>query len=316
MRDAARRRHDLDDPDAPRVRDDFEDLLDHVGDPRHWTWVLDFDGTLAPIVDHPDDAVLAPGAWDAVAELAEVCEVALLSGRALGDLRRRLGTVPPKVLLVGGHGSEARLPDGTRMPLTDLDVAREVLDEVVSRLRQLPRRPRPVADRAQGDVGRGPLPAGGHPGRRDAAPPRPRGARVGDGPRSGVRAAVGKAVLELKARGVDKGRALAWIDEVSADHAHRLPGGPPIRPLVFGDDVTDEDGFEAAVAIGGSGVLINDEPAATAASFRLHDPERLVRFLRTVRRSIGERAHAGVTHGSWPEVERELGGDPEPDGAY
>lgn len=293
--------------DAPD--DDLGTLLAHVDDPRRWTWVLDFDGVLAPIVDHPDDAVLADGAWDAIAALAEICEVALLSGRALGDLRRRLGQVPPRVLLVGGHGSEARLPDGTRTPLTDLDVARGVIDRVVrelgdtlsSRDRWLIERKatsvavhhRLVPDRVRDDL----LPWVRHV--LDRA--------TGDGP--GFAVMTGKAVLELKARGVDKGRALRWIDEVSADVAERLPGDPPIRPIVLGDDVTDEDGFAAAVAVGGDGVLVAEAPQPTAAGYRLHDPARVVEFLRAVRRLVGPDALAGVPGGSWHEVEAELGGD-------
>lgn len=295
-------------PDATAPDDDLERLVAHVGDPRRWTWVLDFDGTLSPIVDHPDDAVLAPGAWDAVADLAEVCEVALLSGRALGDLRRRLGKVPPRVLLVGGHGSEARLPDGTRTPLTDLEVSREVIQRVIDELgNTLSARDRWLIERKATSV------AIHHrqvdPRVSDTLLPWVRqvlDSATAEGP--GFVVLTGKAVLELKARGVDKGRALAWIDEVSADVAHRLPGGPRIRPLVLGDDVTDEDGFEAAAAVGGDGILVSEEPAASAARFRLRDPDRVVELLRAVRRPLGDGAHAGVRGGSWNEVEADLGG--------
>ena len=57
-----------------------------------WLYVAaDFDGTLAPLVAHPDRAVLPPRARRALATLGRLCRVrvALLSGRSLSDLARR-----------------------------------------------------------------------------------------------------------------------------------------------------------------------------------------------------------------------------------
>jgi trehalose 6-phosphate phosphatase len=112
----------------------------------------------------------------------------------------------------------------------------------------------------------------------------------------------GKAVLELKARGVDKGRALAWISRVAADRAERLPGSPAITPLVLGDDVTDEDAFTTAVGLGGEGVLVSETPAATVARFRLREPARVVTLLEAARERLGEHAAAGVPHRTWRDA--------------
>ena len=53
----------------------------------------DFDGTLAPIVNNPEDARMLPAAATALRALAELpdTEVALVSGRALGVLRTLTG---------------------------------------------------------------------------------------------------------------------------------------------------------------------------------------------------------------------------------
>lgn len=279
--------------------DDLEALRRRVGDPRRWTLVIDFDGTLAPIVDHPDRAAPAPGALEAIADLARVCEVALLSGRALDDLTARLGRVPPGVLLVGGHGSEARHPDGTRTALTDLDAATASLDEVEAAVR-------PLVDEAAGwIVERKATSVAVH--HRRVAPPAvdrilPEVRRVLEGATSAPPSFVvldGKAVVELRVRGTDKGVALRWIVDQATDRADLLPGRPDIKPLVFGDDTTDEDAFEVALDLGGEAVRIDEVPSATSAHFRLRDPGRVVTLLRSIHDTLGPDPSAGSTYGAW-----------------
>jgi len=68
---------------------------------------VDFDGTIAPLVDDPADAQALPEAAKALDELSTLKDtrVALISGRALDDL---LSVVPPlrQAILVGSHGAE------------------------------------------------------------------------------------------------------------------------------------------------------------------------------------------------------------------
>ena len=49
---------------------------------------LDYDGTLTPIVDRPEDAVLADQVRQTLRELAEHCTVAVISGRDLQDVQK------------------------------------------------------------------------------------------------------------------------------------------------------------------------------------------------------------------------------------
>ncbi len=69
--------------------------------------VCDFDGTLAEIVDHPDDARPDDLAIGPLRELAALPRTyaAIISGRSLADLRTRLHDLDG-VTLVGGHGAE------------------------------------------------------------------------------------------------------------------------------------------------------------------------------------------------------------------
>ncbi|MFO1286603.1 MAG: trehalose-phosphatase [Rubrivivax sp.] len=74
---------------------------------------FDFDGTLAPIVAEPAAARIPPSVTGRLRLLAELAPVAVISGRAIDDLRQRLGFEPRHV--VGSHGAEDPLhaPEAT-----------------------------------------------------------------------------------------------------------------------------------------------------------------------------------------------------------
>ena len=83
----------------------------------------------------------------------------------------------------------------------------------------------------------------------------------------------GILVVELKTPGATKGTA------VSA-----FMGEAPFRgatPVMLGDDLTDEYGFEAARAMGGFGVLVGPE-RETAATYRLPDVDAVLAWLEHV----------------------------------
>lgn len=88
--------------------------------PAQGALLLDFDGTLAPIVPHPEDARLIDGAAEVVARLRErLGLVAFISGRGLADLEGRVDIVG--LAYAGNHGMElhhlgqaASVADGAR----------------------------------------------------------------------------------------------------------------------------------------------------------------------------------------------------------
>jgi trehalose 6-phosphate phosphatase len=65
---------------------------------------FDFDGTLAPIVARPDDARVSAAVSQRLARLAQLCPVAIVTGRSVADVEPRLGFVPHYI--VGNHGAE------------------------------------------------------------------------------------------------------------------------------------------------------------------------------------------------------------------
>ncbi len=87
------------------------DLTRILAPPARSGLFVDFDGTLAPIVQEPELARPLPGSKQALAALARrLAVVAVVSGRSVAFLERHL---PAGVVLSGLYGLESRLADGT-----------------------------------------------------------------------------------------------------------------------------------------------------------------------------------------------------------
>jgi trehalose 6-phosphate phosphatase len=249
------------------------DRLDEVlsrSDGRRLALFLDYDGTLTPIVSRPELAVLREATREVLRRLAARATVAVVSGRALADVRALVGL--DELVYAGNHGLEIRGPDGTALSreigaefVEDVGRIRDVLAEKVAVVRgawvedkthSLSVHYRQVADERAGDV--------------EAVVDR----ALSGFPR--LRKHYGKKVIEIRPRiEWDKGRAVLWLLE-----ALRLRGDG-VLPIYFGDDVTDEDAFRA-LAERGMGVLVSETPRPSAATLRLRDPEEVRAFLEAL----------------------------------
>lgn len=87
--------------------DHLEEIQRRVADAPRLAIFLDFDGTLSPIVANPEDAQLDPQLRPILQELAgrEDIGIAVISGRALPDVRARVGL--ERLVYAGNHGLEA-----------------------------------------------------------------------------------------------------------------------------------------------------------------------------------------------------------------
>lgn len=229
-----------------------------------WALFLDVDGCLLDIAERPDAVRVDPNLPAVLERLRERLggALALVSGRPLADLDRLFA--PLHLPAAGQHGLERRDAAGRRLPTVALP---EGFDAVEARLALftgrhpgllLERKSHGLALHYRGDPARGP----------EALRLARSLAARSDPPLTAVE---GKAVIELRAPGADKGRAIeAFLEEA------------PFRgrvPAFAGDDVTDEDGFAAVNRRGGYSILVGSRPSA--ARWALPDAAALRRWLAT-----------------------------------
>ena len=231
----------------------------------HRLLMLDYDGTLAPFRIERDEALPLPG----MRELLErVCasprtRVAIVSGRPVREVERLLGPLP--AMGVGEHGWESRDPSAV---VQQPAVGKEVLSAL---------------DRAEGY------------GRSSGWTPlleRKRSALV-----LHTRSLSREQAVALEERAVNAWQPFAEPGAVSVD---RIDGGVELRArsrdkgtvvntllasappgtlgVFLGDDVTDEDAFEA-VRDRGFGVRVGAEDRPTLAMGRLRGCEEVPAFL-------------------------------------
>jgi trehalose 6-phosphate phosphatase len=257
-----------------------------LAEPARAVVALDYDGTLAPIVDRPEDAVPAPGALEALGRLARtVGAVALITGRPAREVVRlaRLDRAPDLVSLqvLGQYGLQrwdarsGRFESPEALP--GVDVARRRLPSLLADA------PDGVAveDKDQALVVH--FRRAADP---DAALASLREPLTSLASEVGLEPHPGRRVLELRPPGFDKGGALREL-------LHRREA----RSVLFaGDDLGDlpaYDAVEAAREAGTPGVLVcSRSPEVTElverADLVVDGPEGVVDLLSRLASVLGD----------------------------
>lgn len=207
---------------------------------RNLFLLLDYDGTLTPIVESPDKAFLPENIRSLIIKLKDHMAIAVVSGRNLCDVKERVGI--EDIIYVGNHGAE--IWDGKKIVISqESGVNRNLLQEFLDRLKG-------SLSHIQGllieDKG---ITASLHF----------RNAEVGylgelhtifnrivRDYETVFRITYGKKVFEIRpVNAWNKGDAVMWLIKNYMENKF---------PLCIGDDTTDEDAYRA---IKGSGISIS-----------------------------------------------------------
>jgi len=216
-------------------------LLDHIEKiPKNNIFLfLDYDGTITPIVDSPEKAVLSEKMRSMIIKLKGVIPVAIISGRSLDDLKQRVNI--ENMIYAGNHGVE--IWDGNKLVQgTQLSDSQKQLKGIIKGLRETLSTVKGAMVEDKG------VTASVHYRNVDVS-------NLGrlfdifwskaDEYKELFRVTTGKKVFEIRPYGVwNKGDAVKWI-------LKNL--GKKKVPIYVGDDATDEDAFKA---IKGKGIGI------------------------------------------------------------
>jgi trehalose 6-phosphate phosphatase len=225
---------------------------------------LDLDGTLAPIVPRPEQVVPNARRTHLLERLREGLDgrLAVISGRTLDDLDRILEH--RVIALAGVHGLTRRTGAGdvkTAQAHPGHDGALSALTAFAAPLHGVLVEDKGLSIALHYRQAPEIAPAAIREAKRVA--------RL-----TGLALQPGRMVMELRTPGPTKGDSVrAFMGEAPFAGA---------RPIFIGDDLTDEDGFEAAARLGGFGVLVG-APRATAARFQLDDVEAALGWLERAR---------------------------------
>ena len=253
---------------------DLLEAIRTIAATEHLLVAMDFDGTMAPLVDHAGDARSLPRSAAAFAALTELprTTTALISGRALDSLRA-VAFPPEKTLLIGSHGAEVWMGPGSAELELD-DDRRALLAEVRRELEGIVE----VApgtlleDKPAGVVLHTRLAAD------DVAEDAVAAARAVLQDRPGVFLKSGNRVLETSVIHASKGEGIAFLRQATGATA----------TVFAGDDTTDEDAL-ARLLPGDVGVKVGLD--FTQAQFRIEAPvhvaELLEALLRERKRALG-----------------------------
>jgi trehalose 6-phosphate phosphatase len=231
-------------------------LSDFRDNPGGWAVFLDVDGTLIDIAPTPNSVAVPPSLPDDLVKLERITggALALVTGRGIDFVDQLFA--PHRFAIAGLHGAERRESDGQTIRAPE-DPA---FPTVKAALRQWVA---PVTDVGFEDKGaavalhyrQAPLAADTVAHFMDKA-------LAMAGPAYSLQ--LGKMVIELRPR-ADKGEALTHFMQGKAFKGR--------RPIVFGDDATDESMFETVNELGGLSVKIGDDACSTKATSRLISPE-------------------------------------------
>ena len=233
---------------------------------------LDYDGCLTPIVKNPEDAILSADMKQALQQLADVCTVAVVSGRDRANVANLVNL--DNLYFAGSHGFDITGPNnlqtepgGAAAALPALDKAEKTLTENLKHIKgSLVERKKYAIAVHYRNVAENQV----------AELTQLVEETIAQHPE--LKKGLGKKIIELKPN-LDwhKGKAVLWLlKELNLDNAD-------IVPVYIGDDITDEDAF-ASLQNQGLTILVGQHDDQTAAHYRLENVDAVQEFLTELKR--------------------------------
>ena len=238
---------------------------------------LDYDGTLSPIIQTPAKAYMPDRTQELLLKLSKMsnCRIAIISGRSLGDISKRVGL--KNIVYVGNHGFEIKGPKiKFKSPISRK--YRKNLKEIKAKLKKNLSSFKGVLieDKgfcltvhyrlaAESDM--------------SAIASKFYVSTFIDEFRNNIQVKSGKMVREIRPPILwNKGVAALWLldQQSSAMRGKKME----ILPVYIGDDLTDEDAFQALRNRGLT--IFVGKPNVTKARFYLKDAEEVAIFLEEV----------------------------------
>lgn len=259
--------------DLPHAIQDSDELEKRLAGKQPAVF-LDYDGTLTPIVDRPEDATISESMRDAVSGLAERCPVCVVSGRDRPVVQKLMGL--DNLVVAGSHGFDIWSPDEGTIEHDAGSGFEDLLERVTARL----------SEEVAGVEGSSVEPKkasvavhyrlASEEGRQEIKQSVDQ--ILADYPED-LKVTPGKMVYEVQPKlDWDKGKAVLYLLEIlELDH-------DGIVPMYLGDDHTDEHAFEALEGEG-LGIFVGypDDPEVagrtTAADYLLNTVEEVETFL-------------------------------------
>jgi trehalose-phosphatase len=236
---------------------------------------LDYDGTLVPIVETPDKAVISKDIKELLDKVSKNpnCHIAIISGRLLKDIKNMIGL--KDIIYAGNHGLEIEGPK--------IRFESQVSPRLKSIIRQIKENLENKLSGIKGvfieDKG---LTVSIHYRLVDKK----------DIPllqniftefispyiiRDKIKINSGKKVYEIKPPVMwDKGKVVSWL----LARQQFAQGEDKIFPIYIGDDITDEDAFRALKNKGLT--IFAGELGVSGAQYYLKDTEEVIRFIQQI----------------------------------
>jgi len=241
-------------------------LFDHLAElPRENIFLfLDYDGTLTPIVETPDKAIISMAMRNIIIKLNELMPIAVITGRSIDNIRDILDI--KNIIYAGNHGAEISMGEKL-VSGQQFSTIKSALQKVIAELNEALS---PIDGVIIEDKG---ITASVHyrmVASEDLCRVINRFWSIADSHKKTFTITSGKKVFEVRPHNIlNKGDAVRWIlDHFGKNHT----------PIYIGDDRTDEDAFRA---IKGRGVGISIEKS-DSADYYLETQEEVKRLLQWI----------------------------------